>query len=86
MDRDTLPIPEFTRDELTWLQDVLNTIRADSFDELFEAKCNGLPTEVREREYILAKSVRDKVYHLNGRDTLAPGNHLQRFWDQRHDY
>ena len=42
--------------------------------------------EEAHKKYELSKSIRNKVYHMNGRDTLAPGNHEQRWWDQGHDY
>ena len=45
-----------------------------------------LEAEKAHKQYELCRSIRDKVYHMNGRDTLAPGNHEQRWWDQQHDY
>lgn len=75
---------EFTHEELTWIQECANHLRAIAFNQLMEAKHRDHPTEELEREYQLSRSVRDKLYHLNGRDTLAPGVHEQR-WDQPHD-
>jgi len=42
--------------------------------------------EIIHRQYEFIKKLRAKVYHMNGRDTLAPGRHDQRWWDQQHDY
>ena len=86
MDRDTFPIPAFTREELNFLQDIASRQRAKAFDTYMDALESGEPCEHLYREYLLAKEIRNKVYHLNGRDTLAPGNHQQRWWDQQHDY
>ena len=88
MDRETFPVPEFTRDELKFLQDTLNELRAITFNELMEAKHRDLPTESLEHDYKMSKALRDKVYHLGGRDTLALGAeyHEVRWWDQQHDY
>ena len=86
MDRETFPIPEFTREELDFLQDIATRQRAKAFDTYMAALEAGEPSEHLYREYQLAKEIRTKVYHLNGRDTLAPGNHRVRWWDQQHDY
>jgi len=86
MDRNTLPTPEFTPQELSWLQDVLDNLRAVTFNQVIEAKHHNKPCEAEEADYKMARALRDKVYHMNGRDTLAPGNHQVRWWDQRHDY
>lgn len=86
MDRDTFPVPEFTNEELLWLQDTLDSLRAITFNEVVEAKHRSLPSESLAYDYHMARVLRDKVYHLNGRDTLAPGNHQVRWWDQSHDY
>ncbi|WVP99960.1 hypothetical protein [Synechococcus phage MA10] len=88
MDRETFPVPEFTHAELKFLQDTLDELRAITFNELMEAKHRDLPTEVLEYEYRMSRTLRDKVYHLGGRDTLALGEdyHEVRWWDQQHDY
>ena len=51
-----------------------------------EAKHRSLPTDGLAYDYKMTRILRDKVYHLGGRDTLAPGDHDQRWWDQQHDY
>ena len=83
-----MPSVDFTRQELTILQDLLNEERAHWFniyEDLIEAGDDPAAKVAHER-YEVIKSLRDKVYHLNGRDTLAPGYHEQRWWDQQHDY
>jgi len=83
-----LPSVNLTPEELTYLQDHLNAERAQWFnyyeDCLENGRLNG--AEVAHKHYEMMKSLRDIVYHINGRDTLASGNHDQRWWDQRHDY
>lgn len=88
MDRDTFPTPIFTHEELLFLQEVLDQLRAITFNELMEAKHRKLPQDQLSHDYQMSRAVRDKVYHLGGRDTLAPGSdyHEQRHWDQQHDY
>ena len=86
MDRNTFPVPEFTTQELSWLQDILDDLRAITFNQIIEAKHRNKPCEAEEADYKMARALRDKVYHMNGRDTLAPGKHQVRWWDQRHDY
>ena len=88
MDRtDPRPEPVFTREELRYLQALLDSERAGWFNwkmELIEA--GRAPGEAEEK-YQLAKGLRNKVYHLDGRDTLALGDVAeQRHWDQGHDY
>ena len=91
MDRNTpRPQPEFTREELKFLQDLLDGERAGWFNFYMET-LNGDTEETQEKAYTkyqLAKALRNKVYHLGGRDTLAlnPDNNEQRHWDQQHDY
>ena len=88
MDRDHLPDVTFTREELVYLQELMNAERAgwvNYYEDLVEFDRTTEALEAH-RTYELAKSIRDKVYHMNGRDTLAPGNHEQRWWDQQHDY
>ena len=83
-----MPSVDFSRQELTILQDLLNEERAHWFniyEDLIEAG-DPVGAEAAHERYFVIKSLRDKVYHLNGRDTLAPGNHEQRWWDQQHDY
>lgn len=84
----TMPSVDFSRQELTILQDLLNEERAhwfDIYEDLVESGEEQASLAAHER-YEVIKSLRDKVYHLNGRDTLAPGYHEQRWWDQKHDY
>ena len=84
-----LPPVEFTREEITYLQTLMNQERSSWFDYLFEIeeedKYQNEIDYARER-YQFVRSLRDKVYHMNGRDTLAKGVHEQRWWDQRHNY
>ena len=83
-----LPPVDFTREELTYLQDMLNRERASWFnyyEELVESE-EELKASRAHRHYEMIKSIRDKVYHMNGRDTLAEGRHAQRWWDQKHGY
>jgi len=84
-----LPPVEFTREEITYLQTLMNQERSSWFDYLFEIeeedKYQNEIDYARER-YQFVRKLRDKVYHMNGRDTLAKGVHEQRWWDQRHNY
>lgn len=86
MDRINIPTPIFTQDELKYLQIVLTEARANTFNFYMMALEQGTATAEQYAEYQIARAVRDKVYHLGGRDTLAPGPdyHEQR-WDQPHD-
>ena len=89
MDRDHLPEVNFTKEELLYLQEHMNAERAGWFnyyEELVEMNCPADSIERAHKHYEMCKAIRDKVYHMNGRDTLAPGNHEQRWWDQQHDY
>ena len=88
MDRDTVPVPQFTMDELKYLQALLDGERRGWFNWKMELMHDGRNDAEAEHKYQLAKSLRDKVYHLGGRDTLAldKGYHEQRHWDQQHDY
>jgi len=83
-----LPSVNLTPEELTYLQDHLNAERSQWFNYYEDCLANGRlnGAEVAHKHYETMKSLRDKIYHMNGRDTLAPGNHEQRWWDQRHDY
>lgn len=65
----------FTTEEVTYLQDSLTSLRAITFNQLFEAKHRGQKTEEYEAEYYLVRSIRDKAFALNGRDTLALEHH-----------
>ena len=89
--RDTeRPCPAFAREELTWLQELLDREREARFNFYMETlnEANQLSTSEKEGwgKYKMAKEVRNKVYHLNGRDTLALERAEQRHWDQGHDY
>lgn len=88
MDRDHFPEPKFTKEELTFLQELLNQERADTFNYYEDLKLQGQDeeAEIIHRQYETIKVLRDKIYHMNGRDTLAPGKHAQRWWDQGHGY
>ena len=84
------PCPAFTREELSYLQDLLDHESVSRFYFYMETlnESNQLSTSEKEawNKYKLAKEVRNKVYHLNGRDTLALERAEQRHWDQGHDY
>ena len=83
-----LPPVDFTREELSYLQDMLNKDRASWFN-FYEALLEDgedYKAKKAHQHYEMVKALRDKVYHMNGRDTLAEGNHAQRWWDQKHDY
>ena len=88
MDRDKLPEVEFTKEELTYLQDLLNDERAQWFNYYEECIEQGQISNADKayEDYKMCRILRDKVYHMNGRDTLAPGRHEQRWWDQGHGY
>ena len=88
MSEHELPPVTFTREELTYLQELMNAERAQWFN-YYEALLEEGKTEKAEqahKDYEMCKALRNKLYHMNGRDTLAPGNHEQRWWDQQHDY
>ena len=83
------PCPMFTREELKFLQDLLDREREGWFNYYMEALEDDFLEDSREssyQKYQLAKVLRNKMYHFGGRDTLAPGSHQQRHWDQGHDY
>lgn len=88
MDRDEFPVPSFTKDELVYLQNLMDGERRSWFNYKMELLECGRDAAEAEHRYEMAKSLRNKVYHLGGRDTLAPGEEYaeQRWWDQRHDY
>ena len=88
MSEHELPPVHFTRDELTYLQDMLNRERASWFNYYEELAGGGPRPQGSTSTQTLRDdpTLRDKVYHMNGRDTLAPGNHEQRWWDQKHGY
>lgn len=83
-----LPPVDFTRDEITYLQDMLNGERASWFNyyESLVEDGEDLKAARAHKHYEMIKNLRAKVYHINGRDTLAQGRHEQRWWDQQHDY
>ena len=85
---DPAPTPIFTKEELRYLQDLLDLEKQGWFNFKMEQIDAGRDCEESDRKYHLAKSLRDKVYHLGGRDTLALGHdyHEQRHWDQGHNY
>ena len=88
MDREHMPEVDFTKEELTYLQDWMNAERAQWFNwyEVLIEDGRMDKAEEAHKNYEMCKALRDKLYHMNGRDTLAPGNHEQRWWDQKHDY
>ena len=87
MDREHLPEVDFTKEELTFLQDLMNRSRAEWFNYYEEKLEEGsFKSNEAYKKYQLCRSIRNKLYHMNGRDTLAPGNHEQRWWDQQHGY
>ena len=89
MDRDHMPEVEFTKEELTYLQELMNSEREawfNYYEELIEQGVSQETADDAHWAYEMSKTLRDKLYHMSGRDTLAPGNHEQRWWDQGHDY
>lgn len=88
MDRNsTRPYPVFTPEEAQYLQALLDGERSDWFDWKMELLESGRDATGADQTYQLAKSCRNKIYHLSGRDTLALGEPAeQRHWDQPHDY
>lgn len=85
---DPAPIPVFTKDELRFLQDLLDGEKSGWFNYKMDLIAQEKDYKEADRKYHLSKACRDKVYHLGGRDTLALGEdyHLQRHWDQQHGY
>ena len=71
MDRDKLPIPTFTREEMIYIQELLNVERRRWFNHKMDMIDLGHDASESDKKYQLAKSLRNKVYHLGGRDTLA---------------
>ena len=90
MDRtDPAPSPAFSRAEYSLLQELLDAARVTSLDSLLEALEDDHEAAVEElrARHKAIKELRNKVYHLNGRDTLALSHGAeQRHWDQRHHY
>ena len=89
MSEHELPPVEFTREELTYLQNLMNQERSSWFDYLLDIEEEAYfqdEIDYAKTRYQFVRGLRDKVYHMNGRDTLAKGNHEQRWWDQRHNY
>ena len=66
----------------------MNRERASWFNyyEILVEDGEDLKATRAHKHYEMIKAIRDKVYHMNGRDTLAPGRHSQRWWDQKHGY
>jgi len=88
MSEHQLPPVQFTPEEILYLQDHLSGQRTQWFN-YYEACLEEGRDKAAERahkHYEMFRSLRNKVYHLNGRDTLALGQHEQRWWDQQHDY
>lgn len=85
---DPAPTPIFTKEELRFLQDLLDDERSGWFNYKMDLIEQGEDPTGADHKYRLSKSCRDKVYHLGGRDTLALGEgyHEQRHWDQQHGY
>ena len=80
----------FTEDELLYLQNLLDAERAGWFNFYMETLSEERPggAESAHEKYLISKALRNKFYHLGGRDTLAPndgGYHEQR-QDQGHDW
>ena len=92
MDRnDPQPCPYFTPEELRYLQDLLDEERAGWFNFYMKTLEDDRVESFKEEahnNYVISKSLRNKVYHMNHRDTLAPGpeTHRQRYWDQGHHF
>ena len=83
-----LPPVDFTKEELTYLQNLIDDVRANWFNCYEEHVEEGdtMRANRARRDYEMCQVLRNKLYHMNGRDTLAPGVHEQRWWDQGHDY
>ena len=84
-----LPPVEFTREEITYLQELMNQERSSWFNYLLDIEeelVSKSMIDYAKKRYQFVRALRDKVYHMNGRDTLAKGIHEQRWWDQRHNY
>lgn len=81
-----LPPVEMTHEEIRFLQEMIDR----EVEVLFNYHMDCLDDKYKDREalsdYKMAKEIRKKLYHMTGRDTLAPGYHEQRWWDQQHDY
>jgi len=87
MTPDRQPETVFTHQELLCLQELLDQQRETWFNWYMEVIDNPKRAPEAKTRYHMYKTLRDKVYHLGGRDTLAPGAyHEQRWWDQKHDY
>lgn len=88
MNREEFPIPELTKEELIILQEIMNQERADVFNYHQDLLEQGQvkEAELMFKQYQKIKQIRNKLYHMTGRDTQAPGYHEQRWWDQEHDY
>ena len=81
------PEVQFDRDELRYLMNLLDGEREGWFNYYMEALED--PTMVSAEahaNYQMAKRVRNKVYHLGGRDTLAPSAWHEQRKDQGHDW
>ena len=84
-----LPPVDLTREELTYLQELMNQERSSWFNYLLDIEeeiASKSMIDYAKNRYQFVRALRDKVYHMNGRDTLAKGIHEQRWWDQRHNY
>ena len=78
------PPVAFTEEELLYLQTLMNHEREAWFNWYMESLESGLDgTEEAHQKYLLSKSLRDKFYHLGGRDTLAPSQ--PQYHEQRKD-
>ena len=80
--------PEFSREQLIFLQETLSQARVDWFNKfedshtdvhLNEKQCYG--------NYVMAKELRNLFYHLGQRDTLAvdDGRYHEQRLDQGHE-
>lgn len=81
---------KFDQDELRYLQNLLDGEREGWFNYYMETLHDEtLQSSEAHANYLIAKRVRDKVYHLGGRDTLAlspRGEYHEQRWDQQHDW
>mgnify|MGYP006239903603 CR=1 FL=1 len=82
-------VPELTKEQLLFLQNILTEARAEWFNKFEDSHTNPhLDEETCYDNYITAKELRRIFFHLGNRDTLAIDGrsyHEQRL-DQGHDW
>ncbi len=67
----------FTQEELSYLQDSFTSLRALVFHQMLEAKHRKQKDKAKSlrEEYTMVRTIRDKLYSVNNRDTLAIDRH-----------